>query len=150
MSETSEEFWAAVRRLPPRQAQAAALRFVYDMPIADIAVALDCTPGTSSSTSAGRATRWRPVSAWTGGGVMSLDARIAAAVEDLERQTHVDRRLDSRDSGRRTVIAGPGGQSRSPCVALLVAGAVWRLGGPPPKQNRLRTRGTCRTAYCSR
>ena len=46
MSEPSEEFWTAVRRLPPRQAQAAALRFVYDMPIADIAAALDCTPGT--------------------------------------------------------------------------------------------------------
>ena len=45
MSEDSEEFWAAVRRLPARQAQAAALRFVYDMPIADIAAALDCTSG---------------------------------------------------------------------------------------------------------
>ncbi len=46
MSEDSEEFWGAVRRLPRRQAQAAALRFVYEMPIADIAAALDCTPGT--------------------------------------------------------------------------------------------------------
>ncbi|MEO6512996.1 MAG: sigma factor, partial [Nocardioides sp.] len=32
LSEPSEEFWLAVRRLPTRQAQAAALRFVYDMP----------------------------------------------------------------------------------------------------------------------
>ena len=46
MSEDNEEFWAAVRRLPPRQAQAAALRFFYDMPIADIAAVLDCTSGT--------------------------------------------------------------------------------------------------------
>lgn len=46
MPPDSEEFWAAVRRLPARQAQAAALRFVYEMPIADIAIALDCTPGT--------------------------------------------------------------------------------------------------------
>ena len=46
LSEDNEEFWAAVRDLPPRQAQAAALRFVYDMPIADIAVALECTQGT--------------------------------------------------------------------------------------------------------
>lgn len=46
LSEDSEEFWAAVRDLPTRQAQAAALRFVYDMPIVDIAVALECTPGT--------------------------------------------------------------------------------------------------------
>ena len=46
MAEGNEEFWASLRRLPRRQAQAAALRFVYDMPIADIAVALDCTPGS--------------------------------------------------------------------------------------------------------
>jgi RNA polymerase sigma-70 factor (ECF subfamily) len=42
----NEEVWSAVRRLPARQAQVAALRFVYDMPIADIAAALDCTQGT--------------------------------------------------------------------------------------------------------
>ena len=46
MSDDSEKFWTAVRRLPTRQAQVAALRFVYVMPIADIAAALDCTPGT--------------------------------------------------------------------------------------------------------
>ena len=46
LTEDSEEFWAAVRRLPHRQSQAAALRFVYDMPIADIAEILDCSPGT--------------------------------------------------------------------------------------------------------
>lgn len=43
---SSEELWQAVRRLPTRQGQAAALRFVYDMPIADIASVLGCTPGT--------------------------------------------------------------------------------------------------------
>src|SRR5215471_9770485 len=30
----TEEFWAAVRALPARQAQAAALRFVYQLPVA--------------------------------------------------------------------------------------------------------------------
>ena len=45
MSDRAEEFWAAVRALPQRQAQAAALRFVYDMPIAEIAEALSCSPG---------------------------------------------------------------------------------------------------------
>ena len=35
-----------MRALPRRQAQAAALRFVYELPIADIAVTLDCTEGT--------------------------------------------------------------------------------------------------------
>ena len=46
LSEAGEEFWQAVRALPHRQAQTAALRFVYDMPLADIAVTLDCTEGT--------------------------------------------------------------------------------------------------------
>lgn len=46
LSDSGEEFWAAVRRLPARQAQAAALRFVYEMPVAEIATTLDCTTGT--------------------------------------------------------------------------------------------------------
>ncbi len=46
LRDDNEEFWAAVRDLPSRQAQAAALRFIYDMPIADIGTALNCTPGT--------------------------------------------------------------------------------------------------------
>jgi RNA polymerase sigma factor (sigma-70 family) len=46
MSDRAEEFWDAVRALPHRQAQAAALRFVYDMPISEIAHALGCTDGT--------------------------------------------------------------------------------------------------------
>jgi RNA polymerase sigma factor (sigma-70 family) len=43
---SSEELWIAVRRLPARQAQAAALRFIYEMPIADIAATLGCSSGT--------------------------------------------------------------------------------------------------------
>jgi RNA polymerase sigma-70 factor (ECF subfamily) len=46
LSDETEEFWAAVRLLPHRQAQAAALRFVYDMPIHDIAETLGCSDGT--------------------------------------------------------------------------------------------------------
>ena len=46
MPPASEEFWAAVGRLPSRQAQAAALRFVYDMPVAEIAAVLQCSEGT--------------------------------------------------------------------------------------------------------
>ena len=46
LSEATEELWAAVRGLPRRQAQSAALRFVYDLPIADIAVVLGCSEGT--------------------------------------------------------------------------------------------------------
>jgi RNA polymerase sigma factor (sigma-70 family) len=45
MTPVSEEFWNAVRALPRRQAQAAALRFVYDMPLAEIAKALECSEG---------------------------------------------------------------------------------------------------------
>jgi RNA polymerase sigma-70 factor, ECF subfamily len=46
LSESTEEFWAAVRALPHRQAQAAALRFVYDMPLAEIASTLGTSEGT--------------------------------------------------------------------------------------------------------
>jgi RNA polymerase sigma-70 factor (ECF subfamily) len=46
LSDPSEEFWAAVRALPQRQAQAAALRYVYDMPVAEIAATLGATDGT--------------------------------------------------------------------------------------------------------
>jgi RNA polymerase sigma-70 factor (ECF subfamily) len=46
MAPLSEEFWYAVRALPRRQAQAAALRFVYDMPVAEIANVLGCSVGT--------------------------------------------------------------------------------------------------------
>ncbi|HWM07342.1 MAG TPA: sigma-70 family RNA polymerase sigma factor, partial [Actinophytocola sp.] len=46
LDEASEEFWSAVRALPHRQAQAAGLRFVYDLPIADIARTLGCSEGT--------------------------------------------------------------------------------------------------------
>lgn len=46
LDESAEEFWTAVRALPRRQAQAAALRFVYDLPIAEIAQTMDCSEGT--------------------------------------------------------------------------------------------------------
>jgi RNA polymerase sigma-70 factor (ECF subfamily) len=46
LSEAGEEFWAAVRALPHRQAQAAALRYVYDMPLAEIAATLGTSEGT--------------------------------------------------------------------------------------------------------
>ena len=35
-----------MRTLPKRQAQATALRFVYDLPVADIAVVLGCSEGS--------------------------------------------------------------------------------------------------------
>ena len=41
-----EAFWAEVRRLPRRQAQAAALRYAYDMSLEDIAVVLECSTGS--------------------------------------------------------------------------------------------------------
>jgi RNA polymerase sigma factor (sigma-70 family) len=41
-----EAFWAAVRRLPKRQAQAAALRYLYGLDVADIARTLEITEGS--------------------------------------------------------------------------------------------------------
>ena len=46
LSDAGEEFWQAVRNLPHRQAQAAALRYVYDMRVADIATTLGCSEGS--------------------------------------------------------------------------------------------------------
>ena len=40
-----ETFWIEVRRLPRRQAQAAALRYVYDLSVADIALTMGCSEG---------------------------------------------------------------------------------------------------------
>ena len=41
-----EVFWADVRRLPRRQAQVAALHYVDDLSVADIAATLGCSQGT--------------------------------------------------------------------------------------------------------
>jgi RNA polymerase sigma factor (sigma-70 family) len=41
-----EVFWAHVRRLPRRQAQCIALRYVYSCPVAEIAETLECTEGS--------------------------------------------------------------------------------------------------------
>jgi RNA polymerase sigma factor (sigma-70 family) len=41
-----DAFWAAVRRLPKRQAQAAALRYLYELDVADIARTLAITDGS--------------------------------------------------------------------------------------------------------
>ena len=43
-----DEFWASVRRLPRRQAQAAALRYLYGLDVADIARTLEITEGSVS------------------------------------------------------------------------------------------------------
>jgi RNA polymerase sigma factor (sigma-70 family) len=43
-----DAFWAAVRRLPKRQAQAAALRYLYGLDVAEIARTLEITEGSVS------------------------------------------------------------------------------------------------------
>jgi RNA polymerase sigma factor (sigma-70 family) len=46
MPATDHEFWAEVRRLPTKQAQAVALRYLEDRSTADIAAVLDCSEAT--------------------------------------------------------------------------------------------------------
>lgn len=46
MAPDAEGFWRAVRRLPRRQMQVLALRYVEDLPIEAIARVLDCAEGT--------------------------------------------------------------------------------------------------------
>lgn len=47
MEPRDAEFWAAVRSLPTRQAQAIALHYLEDMAVTDIAEVLDCSPSTA-------------------------------------------------------------------------------------------------------
>jgi RNA polymerase sigma-70 factor, ECF subfamily len=46
MPEHSDRFWAEVRQLPSRQAQAVALYYALDLPIAEVAATLGCAEGT--------------------------------------------------------------------------------------------------------
>jgi RNA polymerase sigma-70 factor (ECF subfamily) len=41
-----DEFWREVRRLPRRQAQAVALRYAFDLGVAEIGETLECSEGT--------------------------------------------------------------------------------------------------------
>ena len=44
-----EDFWAAVRGLPRRQAQAVALHYIYDLSVADVAATLQISEGTAKT-----------------------------------------------------------------------------------------------------
>jgi RNA polymerase sigma-70 factor (ECF subfamily) len=46
LSPSHDAFWDHVRRLPRRQAQVVALRYVYDLEVADIARTLGCSEGS--------------------------------------------------------------------------------------------------------
>jgi RNA polymerase sigma-70 factor (ECF subfamily) len=48
--QTNPELWEAVRALPPRQAQAISLRYVADLPEAEIAFVMGVSRGTVAST----------------------------------------------------------------------------------------------------
>jgi RNA polymerase sigma-70 factor (ECF subfamily) len=49
LPEDAETFWNAVRSLPRRQAQAAALRYHDDLSVAQIAAAMGCAEGTAKA-----------------------------------------------------------------------------------------------------
>ncbi len=42
----AEDFWSHVRKLPRRQAQVIALHYLEDLPVAEIAEILECSPNT--------------------------------------------------------------------------------------------------------
>ena len=46
LADDSARFWAEVRRLPRRQAQAAALFYALDLPVTEVAATLGCPEGT--------------------------------------------------------------------------------------------------------
>jgi RNA polymerase sigma-70 factor, ECF subfamily len=49
LPDDAEDFWTAVRRLPPRQAQAVALRYHSDLPVAEVAAVMGCAEGTAKA-----------------------------------------------------------------------------------------------------
>lgn len=49
LDEPDEQFWAAVRRLPTRQAQAVALRYIYDCPVAEVADVMRISEGAAKA-----------------------------------------------------------------------------------------------------
>jgi RNA polymerase sigma-70 factor (ECF subfamily) len=46
MTDEHQAFWAEVRRLPRRQAQAVALHYIYDLSVVDVAEILGCSEGS--------------------------------------------------------------------------------------------------------
>jgi RNA polymerase sigma-70 factor, ECF subfamily len=46
---SDEDFWAAVRALPRRQAQVVALYYLYDLAVADVAATLNMSEGTTKT-----------------------------------------------------------------------------------------------------
>lgn len=44
-----EDFWAAVRGLPRRQAQVVALHYIYDLSVAEVAATLQISEGTAKT-----------------------------------------------------------------------------------------------------
>ena len=64
---------------------------------------------------------------------MSLDSRIASAVEDLERRTSVDAAagLERLRQTRRRRVTMRAVSTVAVVMVLMVAGVVWRPGGPP-------------------
>ena len=98
MPPASEEFWAAVGRLPSRQAQASALRFVYDMPVAEIAAVLRCSEDTVKQHLSRALFGACPRPRNQGGRRMNLDERVHRASIDL---------LDRHEAAGGRRVRGP-------------------------------------------
>lgn len=49
LDEPDEQFWAAVRRLPTRQAQAVALRYIYDCSVSEVAEVMSISEGAAKA-----------------------------------------------------------------------------------------------------
>ena len=94
-SEPADEFWRAVRDLPPRQRTAVVLRYVDDASTADIAAAMDVTDGTvKASLSAARRSLAQSLGLDDRGRVVP-DAIADLAILDAPTHLHIAYRPDA-------------------------------------------------------
>ena len=101
LDEGDEAFWHAVRRLPPRQAQAVALYYLEDYSVREIAEVLDCSEG-SVKTHLSRAREVARQLRLEDATMSDFDSRARKAADAVRRQAAENTFPPRRESGARS------------------------------------------------